>query len=329
MIKRREFIAGLGGAAAWPVVARAQQPDRGGRIGLLISGGDASDTATRATIAAFREGLAKLGWIEERNLRIDVRLGGDDDLARAYATELVSLNPDAIVTRGSTATTAVQRQTRTIPIVFVSVGDPVVVGIVKSIPRPEGNTTGITNSFASFGGKWLQLLKEAAPRMERIALLYNGQLTGTPSQLPSIEEAARALAVQAIKIPYRNAADLVRGIDAFATEPNGGLIAVPPPPSAANRKMILELATQHQLPAIWIDRFSVVDGGLMSYGSDSVDLIRRASSFVDRILRGAKVSELPVEYPTKFELVINLRAAKALGLTIPESLLQRADEVIE
>jgi len=325
-MRRREFIAGLGGAAvAFPLVGRAQQRGRVRRIGLLYSAGAAGDPFTRADIAAFREGLSKLGWVEEGNLRIDVRLGGEDDNFRAFATELVSLNPDVIVTRGSEPTIAVQRATQTIPIVFVAVGDPIVVGIVKSIARPEGNTTGVTNSFASFGGKWLELLKKAVPSMERVALLYTPE---TPSQLPSIE-AASGLGVEAVKIRYRNAVDLVRAIDAFAAQPNGGLIEVPPPSSFANRKIILALANQHRLPTAFADKAAVARGGLMSYGSDVGDLFRRSSSYVDRILRGAKVSELPVEYPTRFELVVNLKTAKAIGLAIPESFLIRADTVIE
>jgi len=331
-MRRRDLIAGLGSAAAWPLAARAQQTDRVRRIGMAASGTE-NDQADQAAIAAFREGLAKLGWTEGRNLRIDLRFGGDDaDRIRAYAAELVKLAPDVIVTGGGPATRAVQQRTRAIPIVFVSVGDPVDSGIVKSQARPEGNATGVTNHYVSIGGKWLELLKGAAPRIERVALIYNPQLASDKDRqgtFSAIEEAARALAVKAIKLPFRDALDIVHGIEAFAAEPNGGLIVMPPPPTAANRAVILRLAAQHRLPAIYQARSYVAEGGLMAYGSNRTDLYRRAPYFVDRILRGTKVSELPVEFPTKFELVINLKTAKAIGLIIPESFLLRADEVIE
>jgi len=277
----------------------------------------------------FREGLAKLGWVEGRNLRIDLRFGAADPAGtRASAAELASRDPDVIVTHGGASTRAMQQQTQTIPIVFASVADPVVSGIVKDLARPEGNTTGVTNLYVSIAGKWLELLKEAAPRVERVGLLYNPD-EGSSSFFPSMEEAARVSGVQAISMPYRNAVDLVRAIDAFATEPNGGLIVVPPSPTAADRRTINQLATQHRLPTLHLNRFLAAEGGLMSYGSDPVDVWRRVPFYVDRILRGAKVSELPVELPTKFQLVVNLKTAKAIGLTIPESFLLRADEVIE
>jgi putative ABC transport system substrate-binding protein len=299
-MKRREFIAGLGGAAAWPLVARAQQGERVRRVGMLM-GFAGSDQVAQVDIAAFQDGLAKLGWVEGRNLRIDLRFGGGDaERTLAYAAELVSLAPDVIVTSTAAVTRAVQQKTHNIPIVITGVGDPVVNGIVKSIARPEGNTTGVTNLYASIGGKWLELLKEAVPQVDRVALLYNAQVTtDTGGYFPSIEEAARVLAVKAIKMQYRNAVDIVRAIDAFAAEPNGGLIVVPPSPTAANRETILQLAAQHRLPAIYQDRSLAAEGGLIAYGSSSADRHRRASYFVDRILRGAKVSELPVEYPAR------------------------------
>ncbi len=285
-------------------------------------------------MAIFRDGLARLGWTEDRNLKIDLRFGGGDpDRIRALAAELVSLAPDLIVTGfGSLpATRAVQQQTQTIPIVFTGVGDPVTNGLVKSIARPEGNITGVTNLFNSMGGQWLELLKEAAPRIERVALINNGQLSSNDNYggFDSIEEAARKLKVNAVRMPYRDGIDIVRGIDAFAADPNGALIVVPPVPTVANSEMIVRLAVQHRLPSIWPVIDLVVKGGLISYGSDPADLWRRAPFYVDRILRGAKVSELPVELPTKFQLVVNLKTAKAIGLTIPESFLLRADEVIE
>jgi putative tryptophan/tyrosine transport system substrate-binding protein len=330
LMRRRSFITLLGGAAvAWPLAAKAQQGGRLRRVGVLTSGTE-RDQVSQAQIAAFRNGLAKVGWVEARNLRIDLRFGGGDaNDIRAYAAELVNLAPDVIVASGNAATRAFQQQTQTIPIVITGVGDALANGIVKSIARPEGNTTGVTNLYSSIGGKWLELLKEAAPRVERVALVYNAQVTPDVGFFPTIEEAAPRLAVTAIKTPYRDAVDLVHGIDEFATEPNGGVVVLPPRPADANRRMILRLAAQHQLPTIYQDRAFAAEGGLMSYGSDTANNFRRASYFVDRILRGAKVSELPVEFPTKFELVINLKTAKAIGLTIPETFLVRADEVIE
>jgi putative ABC transport system substrate-binding protein len=330
-MRRRDFIAGLSGAAvAWPLAAYAQQVGRVRRIGLL-AGPAESDQSIQARIAIFREGLAKLGWSEDRNLRIDLRFGDQDaDRISTYAAELVSLAPDVIVTTTGATTRAVQQQTRTIPIVITGAGDPVVIGLVKNLARPEGNVTGITNLFNSIGGKWLELLKEVAPWIERVGVIYNAQLVSSDSgYFPSIEEAARALAVKTIKVPYRSTLDIVRGIDSFATEPNGGLIVAPPPPIPTNREAIRQLTAQHRLPAIYEARPYAAEGGLMAYGSVQGDLFRRAVFFVDRILRGAKVSELPVEFPTKFELVINLKTAKTIGLTVSESFLLRADEVIE
>jgi len=321
-MRRREFIAGLG-AAAMPLVARAQQSARVRRVGMLTG----LDQSYQAFAAAFREGLSKLGWVEGHNLMTELRFGAADaDAIRTYAAELVSLAPDVIVTTTVPATKAVQQQTRTIPIVFVAVGDPVDNGIVKNIARPEANATGVTNLFASFGGKWIALLKEAAPRVERVALVYNPQFEFSFSSLfPSIEGAARVLDIQTVRIPYRNAGDIARAIDAFAAAPNGGAALLPPPAPPDTRETFYGLAIQHRLPTIG----TASEGSLVAYGPDVVDLYRRASSYVDRILRGAKVNELPVEFPTRFQLVINLKAAKAIGLTIPESFLLRADEVIE
>jgi putative ABC transport system substrate-binding protein len=329
-MKRRQFITLLGGSAvSWPLAAYAQQAERMRRVGVLIGGAE-NDQTNQANIAAFREGLAKLGWAEDRNLRVDLRFGGDDpDRFRAYAAELGSLAHDVIVTSGGAATRAMQQQTQTVPIVFTGAGGTVDTGIVKNLARPEGNITGIANLFSSISGKWLELLKEAVPRVERVAVTYNPQVSAAASDISSIEEAARVLAVKAIKVPFSDAVDLVRALDAFAAEPNGGLIVLPPNPTPANRGTILRLAAQHRLPTIYPNRIQAAEGGLMAYGSNPVDRLRRAASFVDRILRGAKVSELPVEYPTKFELVINLKTAKALGLTIAESFLLRADELIE
>jgi putative tryptophan/tyrosine transport system substrate-binding protein len=329
VIGRRTFIAGLGSAAAWPVVARGQQPDRMRRLGVLLAGEGAS-RANSLFVAAIREALAKLGWIEGRNLGIEFRFGESNfDRMHAQAAELVSLAPDVILVAGVAATRAVQQQTQTIPIVITAVGDPVANGFVKSVARPEGNITGITNRYNSLPAKWLELLKEAAPLVERVALIYNPQLTPDDpgsGPFPSIEEAAQALAVKTIKLPIRDALDIVREIDAFAAEPNGGLMVLPQSFSTANTGLIFRLAAQHRLPSI---AQTVFTGSLMSYGTNFVNNFRRASSFVDRILRGARVSDLPIEFPTKFQLVINLKTAKTLGLTIPETLLATADEVIQ
>jgi putative tryptophan/tyrosine transport system substrate-binding protein len=324
MMRRREFIAGLGSAAAWPMVARAQQDGRVRWIGVLQTLGSENDQVQQTYLRSSRDALAELGWIEGRNLRTDVRFGaGEADRIRALAAELVSLNPEVIVTGGAPATIAVQQQTQNIPIVFLSVGDPVASGIVKNIARPEGNITGLTNLFPSIGGKWVELLKEVAPRIQRVGLLYNAQLNFS-GYFPYIEEAARALTISAIRIPYRDAIEIIQNIDAFAAEPDSGLIVVPPSPAAANREIVLRLAVRHRLPTMCL-----AEGGLMSYGSSNVDLVQRAAYYVDRILRGAKVSELPVEFPTKFELVVNLKTAKTIELNLPESVLVRADEVIE
>ena len=323
-MRRRDFVTLLGGAATWPLAARAQQSERERRVGMLTG----LDQSYQAFAAAFREGLSKLGWVEGLNLMTELRFGaGDADAIRTYAAELVSLAPDVIVTTTVPATKAVQQQTRTIPIVFVAVGDPVDNGIVKNIARPETNATGVTNLVASFGGKWIALLKEAAPRVERVALVYNPKFElSFGSLLPSIEEAASVLDIQTVRVPYRNAGDIARAIDAFAASPNGGAILLPPPPPPVTREAFYGLAIQHRLPTI---SANTSEGSLVAYGPDVVDLYRRASSYVDRILRGAKVNELPVVFPTGFQLVINLKTAKALGLTVPPSLLTRADEVIE
>jgi putative ABC transport system substrate-binding protein len=283
--------------------------------------------------AFFRDAMAKLGWVDGRNVRIDFRASdGDADRFRIYAVELVSLTPDVIVTSSVAATRAVQQETQTIPIVTAGVGDPIVNGIVKNLARPEGNTTGTTNLFSSIGGKWLQLLKELTPTVERVALVYNARVTPDDNlygYFPSINEAALAAAVQTIKIPYRDAVDLVRAIDAFGAQPNGGLIVVPPAPTPANREAILRLAAQYRLPTVWQAKQFVAEGGLISYGSNPDDVFARAAYFVDRIFRGTKVNELAFEYPTKFELAINLKTAKALSLTVPPNMLALADEVIE
>jgi putative ABC transport system substrate-binding protein len=341
-VNRRDAIALLGGAAAsWPFVARAQQPERMRRIGVLMGGAEA-DPVWQAYVAAFRDELAKLGWIEDRNLRIDLLFGdGDANRMSAHAAELVKLNVEVILTTSGAALQAVQRETVTIPIVAVGLraGDSGASALAGSIARPKGNVTGFPILYGSIGGKWLELLKAVAPRVARVALIINPDVTASldltePAQstyAASIEAAAQALGVKAINLPFRDALELKRAIDDFAAEPNGGLIVSPSVATGTrdNRQLILSLATQHGLPTIHWDKAYPVDGGLMSYGSDMVDLHRRSAAYVDRILHGAKVSDLPVQYPTRFELVINRKTTKALGLTIPQSLIATADTVIE
>jgi putative tryptophan/tyrosine transport system substrate-binding protein len=327
-MRRREVIKLIGGAAAtWPIAARAQQDGRVRRVGVLLSGAE-SDRAFQAYLAALRGRLQQIGWIEGRNLRLDFRFSAANLVrVRGNAKELIGLAPDVIVVGGAAGTKALQELTRTIPIVFVQVGDPVAGGIVGSIARPEGNTTGITNLFPSIAGKWLELLKEAAPNVSRVALIFNPDFPVTETYLGAIEAAAAALSVKAIRTPVRSGAEIERAINTFATAPNGGLILVPPPLVDVSRDLVLRLAIQHRLPEV-SNRYPT-DPHLISYGPNDIDRWDSAASYVDRILRGAKISELPVQFPTKFELVINLKTAAAIGLTIPESLLFRADEVIK
>ena len=270
----------------------------------------------------------KLGWVEGRTLRIERRFGaGDVNRLRAAAAELVSLAPDVLVAGSASSTRALQQATRTIPIVFTGGGDAAVTGLVKNIARPEGNITGFSNSEPTIGGKWLELLTEAAPHVTRVAILFNPDLGPTaPSYVATIEPAAQARSVKAVKVAFRNAVELVRAIDAFAVEPNGSLLVLPPSPL---RTTVLQLATQHRLPAMYPLRAIALDRGLLSYSTDFIEKTRRAASYVDRILRGAKIADLPVQLPTKYHLVVNLRVAKAIGLTIPEAFLLKADELVE
>ena len=330
MIERRDFITLLSGAAAWPLAAHAQQGTSVKRVGVLLGSDFENDPAIQVGISAFREGLAKLGWTEERNLRLDFRFGGGDgDRIRASAAELVGLAPDAIVTGSAAATRAVQEHTHTTPIIISGAGDVAANGLVRNVAHPEANITGVTNLLGSIGGKWLELLKEAVPTLNRVSFVEpQFSIEGRVSSFrPSIEAASHALSVEMIDIQYRSAVQLVRAIDAFAAQPNGGLI-VAPPNTRIDSGTILELAAQYRLPTIGGWRFGE-NGGLISYGTNPLDAWGRVAFFVDRILRGAKVSELPVEFPTKYRLAVNLKTAKALGLTVPPSLLARADELIE
>jgi putative ABC transport system substrate-binding protein len=320
-MRRREFIVGLS-SAVWPVVVRAQQGERMRRVGILSRGDPGSEDILQG------DWLAKLGWVEGRNVRFDRRVSTDNpDQLRVFADELVGLAPDVIVVVSMPATRLVLQRTRTIPIVFSNVGDPVAGGLLRDIARPEGNVTGTTSVSQSMSGKWLQLLKEAAPRIERVALVFHNDLV-SETNFPSIA-AADVLALKAIKAPYRNAGELERVIDAFAAEPNGGLVMVPPPPVPSNRELINRLAMKHRLPTIYPAGEYAALGGMMGYGTQQPKLLEIVASYVDRLLRGAKINELPVQFPTKFDLVVNLRTAKSIGLTISEAFLLRADELIE
>jgi len=330
-MKRREFITLLGGAAAaWPLAARAQQPDQMRRIGVLMGYAE-SDLEAQAWVTAFVQGFKELGWIVGRNVSIDYRFGaGDADRMRAYAEELVGLAPAVILAHTSPVMAALQQATRTIPIVFVDVFAPVGQRFVSNLARPGGNITGFSSVEPEIGGKWLGLLKEVAPLLARVAVIFNPE-TGpfSPLFLRAVETAAPSFAVKPIATPVHDAADIESAISAFAHDSNGGLIVLPSAFVAVHRQLIFEQAAQHRLPAVYGFRYFAADGGLMSYGVDVPDLFRRSAAYVDRILKGAKPGELPVQAPVKFELVINLKTAKALGLDVPWFLQQRADEVIE
>jgi putative ABC transport system substrate-binding protein len=329
MIRRREFIAGLGSAAAWPLAARAQQGDRVRRIGVLMVG-DENDPAYKRGASALPQALAGLGWTDGRNVRMDLRWGGDDiNRTRALAQELVGLQPDIIVTYGSPATAAVQRETPTIPIVFAGASDPVATGIVPRLNRPGGNITGFAALEASLGGKWLELLSEIAPGLKRAAFMFNPDRVIASAYMPSLETAARSLKVELIITPVHSDAEIETATIALGREPGGGLVVMPDAFTFVHRAPIISAAARNQVPAVYAESDFARDGGLFSYGVDRVDTIRRAASYVDRILRGEKPGDLPVQFPTKFEMVVNRKTATALGLAIPPSILLRADEVIE
>jgi putative tryptophan/tyrosine transport system substrate-binding protein len=331
-MRRRQFITLLGGAAAmWPVTARAQQREPMGRVGVL-EGFAESNREGQERAAAFREGLKQLGWIEGRNIRIDIRWAGpgDAELIRRLARELVALQPNLILSSSTPTTAALLNETRTIPIVFANISDPLGSGFVASYPRPGGNVTGFTNMEPTMAGKWLELLKESAPRVTRIAMLFNPATAAYAEYwLGPFKSAAGALAVAATTAPVREASELESVIAAQTREPNGGLIVMPDSFPLDHAAAITSLAARYGLPAIYPYRIFAELGGLLAYGNDRLDSYRRAAGYADRILRGEKPSELPVQFPIKFELVVNLRAAKALGLDLPPSLLGRADEVIE
>jgi putative ABC transport system substrate-binding protein len=328
---RREFITFLGGAAAaWPLAARAQQGNRVRRIGVLMSL-DENDPVQKPYVSAFTQALADLGWTDGRNVRMDLRWHGDDNnRIRALAQELVGLQPDIILTNATLVTAAVQRETRTIPIVFVGVGDPVASGLVAQLDRPSGNITGFVNLEASLGGKWLEPLSEIAPGLKRAAIMFNPDTaTASVVYMPSFETAARSLKVEPIAAPVHSDAEIETAITALGREPGGGLVVVPDLFTAVHRAPIIFAAARNNVPAVYWLSYFVRDGGLLSYGTDQVDNWRRAATYVDRILRGATPADLPVQLPTKFEMVVNLKTAKALGLAVPPSILLRADEMIE
>ena len=332
MIRRREFVTLLGGAAAWPLAARAQQGGRKRRIGVLMWG-DENDPVLKTYVSAFIQALAGLGWTD-RNVRMDVRWGRDDiNRIRALAAELVGLEPDTILTSGTAATAALQRETRTIPIVFAGVGDPVATGIVLRLNRPSGNITGFAVREPSLGGKWLQLLSEIAPGLKRAAIMFNPETLAASAYMPLIEtivRAARSLKVAPTITPVHSDAEIETAIIALGREPGGGLVCLPDGGfTSTHRAPIISAAARNNLPAVYRDSAFVRDGGLLSYGADPVDTCREAASYVDRILRGEKPADLPVQFPVKYEMVVNLKTAKALGLTVPQSILLRADEVIE
>jgi putative tryptophan/tyrosine transport system substrate-binding protein len=327
-MKRREFITLLGGAAAWPLAASAQPSDRMRHIGVLMSVA-ADDPEAPARVGAFSQGLAELGWTIGRNVRIDYRwYAGDADMARKYAVELVALAPDVVLAAGTQGVTAIQQVNRPVPVVFVGVADPVGAGFVNNLARPGGNATGFMLYEYSLSGKWLELLKQIAPHVAQVAVLRDQSSASGIGQFSAIQALAPSVGVQVSPVNARNTNEVENGVATFARTPNGGLI-VTGIPSVIHRHLIIKLAAQYKLPAIYAYRSNAGDGGLISYGPDRLDQHRRAAGYVDRILKGEKPGDLPVQAPTKYELVINLKTARALGLEIPSSVLALADEVIE
>jgi putative tryptophan/tyrosine transport system substrate-binding protein len=328
-MRRREFIWLVSTAAAWPVVGLAQQGERMRRIGVLMVA-VAGDPVLMRRLGALRGELGRLGWVEGRNLRLETRwAGGDPERIRNAAAELVSLAPDIIIANGSSAMDAIQRATRTVPVLFVVVPDPIGAGYADSLARPGGNATGFSQFEFGISAKWLELLKEVAPDLRQAGIVRDPTITSGPGQFGAIQSVAPSLGVEITPLNVRDAAEIERVITAFARRENAGLVVTGSALAVVHRKLIMELAAKHKLPAVYFADFVVKEGGLVSYGPDLVDQYRQAASYVDRILRGEKPGDLPVQAPTKYELVINLKTAKALGLEMPQSLLARADEVIE
>jgi putative ABC transport system substrate-binding protein len=332
MMRRREFIAGLGSAMAWPVVAaRAQQSGRVRQVGVLM-GWNENDPEVQGWLSGFTQGLSELGWTDGRNVHMDVRwTAGNADLMRLFAKEIATMQPDVILAGNTPATAALQRETRTIPIVFAAVSDPVGEGFVASLPRPGGNITGFVNEEASLGGKWLELLTEIAPGVKRAAIMFDPDTApgGGSYYLPSFEAAARKLKVEPIAARVRSVAEIETVMTSLGREPGGGLVVMPNSFLVAHRAPIILQATRNNVPAVYHQSTFARDGGLLSYGPDPKDLFRRSAPYADRILRGAKPADLPVQLPVKFHLALNAKTAKALGLSVPQTLLITADEVIE
>ena len=328
-MRRREFITLVGGAAAmWPLTARAQQPERARRVGILLAGGT-EEPDYQARVAASLKELQQLGWSEGRNLRVEVRGGGSEANIRKNITELIAFAPDVILTGGTTTMAQLLRTTRTVPIVFMTVVDPVGAGLVESLARPGGNATGFMQFEYSLSGKWLELLKQIAPAVTRAAVLRDATTTSGIGQFAVIQSVAPSVGIDVVPINVRDADEVERAITSFAKAPAGGLIVTSSARVSAHADLIVALAARYRLPTVYHRRSFAAAGGLVSYGANTVELARLATGYVDRILKGEKPADLPVQAPTKYELVINLKTAKALGLTIPPTLLARADEVIE
>jgi len=329
-MRRRDFIKGIAGSAiSWPLAARAQQAEPMRRIGVLMNRA-ANDPDGQARLTAFKQNLQQLGWTDGGNVRIDTRWGEDDvERERRYAAELLALTPDVILASGTLSVAPLQRSSRTLPIVFVGVVDPVGGGIVDNLARPGGNTTGFLVFEYSLGGKWLDLLRQVAPSVTRVAVLRDPDIPSGTAMFGVIQSAAQSVGLEVNPIGMRDAGEIERAVADFARSANGGLIVTIGASVSVHRDLIVTLAARHKLPAVYAYRFMVAAGGLMSYSPDQIDEFRRAAVYVDRILKGAKAADLPVQAPTKYELVVNLKTAKALGLIIPQSVLTRADEVIE
>jgi ABC-type uncharacterized transport system substrate-binding protein len=329
-MRRREFIALLGGTAAWPLSARAQRPGQIRRVGVLM-GLAQDDPDSKARLGAFRQGLEKFGWSEGRNIHLDVRfvLPADEQQAQMLAKELLALSPDVVVAQSTALTAAFRRESQNVPIVFIAVGDPIGAGFIANLARPGSNLTGLTLYDGSVAGKWLAMLKEIDPRVTRAAFIINPKTSSFPLLARETETMAQSLAIELTLSTIENAGDIGRVIESFASLPNGGLVFPPNATTTANRDLIVALAARYRLPAVYAWREFVTAGGLLSYGTNFVELFRQTASYVDRILRGSLPAELPVQAPTRYQTVVNLKTARALGLTVPPGLLVAADEVIE
>jgi putative tryptophan/tyrosine transport system substrate-binding protein len=327
-VKRRDFIALLGGATSWPVAARAQQPERMRRIAVIMALAE-TDSQTQDRIAALKRSLQALGWFDGQNVKVELRSGSGAHNIRDNISALLDLKPDVLLSAGTASLAQLVQTTRTIPIVFVNVADPVGAGYVESLARPGRNVTGILQAEYSLSGKWPELLKQFAPHLTRVAVIRDPTLTSGIGQFAVVQSVAPSLSLDVQPVDAREASEIERGIVAFARSGTGGLIVTAGASSNVNRNRIIALADQHKLPAVYAQRVFVTSGGLMSYSANNLDQFRQAATYIDRILKGEKPSDLPVQTPTKYELVINLKSAKALGITMPPTLLARADEVIE